>query len=110
MTAAKWLALVGPVLLLAACATTRSGVLAVKRLDRNEFEVTSHAIGTLGGADDMRAKNDRIAAAFCAEKGQDVGIVNRRGYGGAASQDILQFRCENAAATAPPPRPTASAE
>ena len=98
MTAAAWkLMRVWPALLLAACSTTRSDLLAVKRVDRNTFEVTSHVIGALGGADEVRARNDRLATEFCAEKKQVVAVVSRHGYGGAASQDILLFRCDNGA-------------
>ena len=105
--AARLLTLVCPALLLAACATTRSSVLAVKRIDRNQFEVTSHVIGGLGGADEVKAKNEQIAAGFCADKGQQFTVVNRHSYGGVASQDILTFRCADtttAIASMPKPR------
>ncbi len=83
-------------LALAGCATTQPGLLAVKRIDRTQFEVTSHVIGSLGGADDVRAQNDRTAGEFCAQKGQPMVVVDRHSYGGVASQDILTFRCGNA--------------
>ena len=104
---------------LAGCATTQSGVLAVKRIDRNQFEVTSHVIGSPSGVDAVMARDDRTATEFCAQKGQPMAVVDRRSYGGVASQDILTFRCGSATAartktptvqgSAPPPAGQAAA-
>ena len=78
---------------LSACTTTPGGMVAVKRIDRNQFEVTSHVIGSLSGAAGTRAEDDQLATKFCAEKGQTMSVVERHGYGGVAAQDVLVFRC-----------------
>ena len=99
-------------LLLAGCATTQSGVLAVKRIDRTQFEVTSHVIGSLSGVDAVKTRNDETATKFCAQNGGPMIVVDRHSYGGVASQDILTFRCGSAPqakATAPNAAPDGSA-
>ena len=83
-------------LALAGCATTQPGVLAVKRVDRSQFEVTSHVIGSPAGVDRVKAQNDETATKYCQQNGQPMVVVDRRSYGGVASQDILTFRCGNA--------------
>lgn len=88
--------ILGLAVVLSGCATTSDSMLAVKHVDRGQFEITSHAIGSLAGATDVQAKDDRIATKFCADKGEPMTIVARHGYGGLASQDILTFRCGNA--------------
>ena len=80
-------------LVLAGCATTPAGKLAVKRLDHRQFEITSHVIGSLSGLAEVQARNNDIATAYCAEKGEKMSVVNRAGYGGVAPQDILTFQC-----------------
>ena len=53
-------------------------------------------IGSLAGADEVKARNEQTATTFCAQKGQPMVVVGRRSYGGVASQDILTFRCGSA--------------
>ena len=104
MTRAWLIGLVLPGVLLAGCTTTREGVLAVKRLDHNQYEISRHVIGSLDGMAEVRTEDDRTATAYCADKGQAMGVVERHGYGGVAAQDILVFRCSG-----PPGTKTAAA-
>lgn len=83
---------------LSACATTPAGMRAIKRIDRNQFEITSHVIGSPSGSAAVKADGDRIATQFCLEKSQPMTVVERHGYGGVAAQDILVFRCGESAA------------
>ncbi len=92
------LAALGAGMLLCGCATTRDSLLAVKRIDRNQYEITTHVIGGLSGAEAVQSRDDKIAAQYCAEKGQTMSVVERHGYGGIASQDILTFHCGDSVA------------
>ena len=83
------------------CTTTLGSGLAVKRLDSNTFEVTTHMISGFPDKDGVEKKNDRIATAYCAEKQLAMTVVERHGYDGVASQDILRFRCGGAMASKP---------
>lgn len=84
-------------LLLCGCATTSTGLLAVKRVDHNQYEISSHLIGSLAGAGEVQAQDDQVATRYCAQKGQVMTVIERHGYGGLAPQDILTFRCGTAA-------------
>ena len=98
----RWATLGGTALLLWGCATTKGTVLAVKRIDRDRYEITSHVIGSPSGAADVKAKDDAVATKFCADKGGAMTVLERRAYSGLAAQDILTFRCGAAAGPKPP--------
>ena len=88
-------------LIVSGCATTGGSGLAVKRLDSNTFEVTTHVISGLSDKDGVQKKNDQIATAYCAEKRLPMSVIERRGYDGVASQDVLRFRCGGALVAKP---------
>ena len=93
-------------LALGGCVTKGGSKMDVKRIDGNTFELTGHMLGSLSGQAALQADNDKVAAAFCAEKNKPMSVVERHGFGGMAPQDVLTFRCGGPAAVVATQKPT----